>query len=87
MRSPSWAGTPALLLTCVLPQSNLEDRVPRKQRPQWQPINRLPLITTAIDGMLETTQERLENLENDTYLRFHATHLLKYGSSGSTRGL
>ena len=38
-------------------------RVPQKQRPHWQPITRLPLIATAIDGMLETTQEQLETLE------------------------
>ena len=38
--------------------------VPKKQRPHWQPITRLPLIATAIDGMLETTQEQLETLES-----------------------
>ncbi len=38
--------------------------VPKKQRLRWQPITRLPLIATAIDGMLETTQEQLETLES-----------------------
>ena len=38
--------------------------MPKKQRPQWQPITRFPLIAIAIDGTLETTQEQLETLEH-----------------------
>src|SRR5260221_13200483 len=31
--------------------------------PQWQPIERLPLIATHIDGMLESASEQYETLQ------------------------
>jgi hypothetical protein len=32
------------------------------QQPQWQPVSKLPLITTHIDGMLEDAQEQYQTL-------------------------
>lgn len=34
----------------------------QKQEPHWNPISRLPLIATAIDGMLELAQEQHSTL-------------------------
>jgi len=31
---------------------------PMPKQPQWQPISRLPLIATHINGMLEAAQEQ-----------------------------
>ena len=31
--------------------------------PQWQPIARLPLLTTLIDGMLESAEEQYQTLQ------------------------
>ncbi|MGB8343581.1 MAG: hypothetical protein WCD86_01795 [Ktedonobacteraceae bacterium] len=35
----------------------------RRESPQWQPISRLPLIATHIDGMLEAAMENYETLQ------------------------
>ena len=34
----------------------------QKQEPRWNPISRLPMIATAIDGMLELAQEQYSTL-------------------------
>jgi len=35
----------------------------REPSPQWQPIEKLPLIAYPIDGMLESAEEQYENLQ------------------------
>ena len=35
----------------------------KQPSPQWQPIERLPLIATHIDGMLESASEQYETLQ------------------------
>ena len=35
----------------------------KQPSPQWQPIERLPLIATHIDGMLESATEQYETLQ------------------------
>jgi hypothetical protein len=35
----------------------------RRESPQWQPISRLPLIATHIDGMVEAATENYETLQ------------------------
>ncbi len=35
---------------------------PMPKQPQWQPISRLPLIATHIDGMLEAAQEQYKTM-------------------------
>jgi len=35
----------------------------KQPSPQWQPIERLPLLTTHIDGMLESATEQYETLQ------------------------
>ena len=37
--------------------------MPQQPTPQWQPITRLTLIATHIDGMLEAAQEQYETLQ------------------------
>lgn len=34
-----------------------------KPTPQWQPLEKLPFIAWAIDGMLESAEENYENLQ------------------------
>jgi hypothetical protein len=36
---------------------------PQQPTPQWQPISQLPIITQAIDGMLESAQNNLAMLD------------------------
>ena len=36
--------------------------MPKQQQPQWQPISRLPLIATHINGMLEAAQEQYKTM-------------------------
>src|SRR5579872_5736355 len=35
----------------------------KQERPQWQPIGKLPLIASMIDGMLESANEQYGNLQ------------------------
>jgi len=33
------------------------------EQPQWQPISILPMYTNMVDGMLESSQEQLANMQ------------------------
>jgi hypothetical protein len=35
----------------------------KKQQPHWQPISALPLLAESVDGMLESAEEQLPNLQ------------------------
>src|SRR5258708_24024117 len=35
----------------------------KQPSPQWQPIGKLPLIASVIDGMLESAKEQYDNLQ------------------------
>ena len=63
-RNPGVFPGSCLFLGELKVHSVTRETVPKRQRPHWQPITRLPLIATAIDRMLETTQEQLETLES-----------------------
>jgi hypothetical protein len=56
------------MFTDILAETrNREERryraMPRREEPQWQPINRLPTVTMALNGMLEAAQEMSGTLE------------------------
>ena len=46
----------------IPPRPTGEEIMPNQLTPQWQPIEKLPLIASLIDGTLDTTSEQYESL-------------------------
>ena len=46
-----------------MPKKTKDTKKNNQLPPQWQPIARLPLLTTLIDGMLESAEEQYQTLQ------------------------
>jgi len=46
-----------------MPKKTKDTKKNNQIPPQWQPIAQLPLLTTLIDGMLESANEQYKNLQ------------------------